>query len=98
MPHTVKTHTPLLLTDATGMYVFHTPCKIGDTVWGIRHSHGVPVPAKGKVTEIFFVGSEMKLCIVVYKVVRGIWGINVFATKEETERAIAGGLNNEQKT
>lgn len=89
--HTVETHTLLPLKDATGMYVFHTPCIIGDIVWGIRHRNGVPVPTKGKVTEMFFVGSEMKLCIVVRSVIRGLWGVNVFATKEEAERAIMEG-------
>lgn len=74
--------------DATGEYVVHVPCKIGDTVWGIRHRNGVPLAVQGRVSEIFFVGSGMILCIVVSRVVRGRWGINVFATKEEAEAAI----------
>ena len=97
MSLTTEAHTLLPFQDASGMYVFHTPCKIGDTVWGLRYRNGIPIPTKGRVTEMFFVGSEMNLCIVVYKVVRGAWGINVFATQEDAEKAITRGLNNEQK-
>jgi hypothetical protein len=81
--------------DATNMYVFHVPCKIGDIAWGLRKRNGVPTPLKGKVSEIFFVGPEMKLCIVVAQVCRGTWGENVFATEDEAREA-ARRLHNEQ--
>lgn len=88
MSHTTETQSTHPLTDATGMYVFHIPCKIGDTVWGLRRRNGVPTAIQGKVSEIFFVGSEMQLCIVVAQVVRGTWGVNVFATEKEAQEAL----------
>lgn len=88
MSHTIEVHNMLPFQDATGMYVFHIPCKIGDTVWGLRRRNGVPTPTQGKVSEIFFVGTEMALCVVVSKVVRGTWGINIFATEDEAKDAV----------
>lgn len=63
------------------------PCKIGDVVWGIRNYKGIPTPQLGRVSEIFFVGSEMTLCIVVKSVCRGEWGKQVFATHKEAYAA-----------
>lgn len=64
------------------------PCKIGDTVWGIRCYRGVLVPQKGKVSEMLFT-DDMKLSIVIKHICRGEWGKKVFATREEVEKAIA---------
>lgn len=63
------------------------PCKIGDQVWAIRNYKGVMHPQKGTVGEIYF-SHEMKLIIVVRHISRGQWGQSVFATREETEKAI----------
>ena len=61
------------------------PCKIGDKVYAIRQYKGNPKIEIGKVSEMFFVGSEMDLCIVVYNKVRGYWGKNVFDTYDKAE-------------
>ena len=95
MSHTIEVHNMLPFQDATGMYVFHIPCKIGDTVWGLRKRNGIPTPTKGKVSEIFFVGTDMRLCIVVSKIIRGTWGVNVFATEDEAKKVLEGLRNNE---
>jgi hypothetical protein len=90
----IKKMADYIIKHTSGTYP-NIPCKIGDTAWGIRHRNGKPVAASGKVSEIFFVGNDMKLCIVVSKVVRGTWGVNVFATEKEAQEAITGGLNHE---
>ena len=64
------------------------PCRIGDSVWGIRkHNRGKEVK-QGTVYQMFF-GEHMQLCLCVKNVCRGEWGKNVFATKEEAEAALA---------
>lgn len=64
------------------------PCKMGDTVWGIKaFNHGRLLAKQGIVHQMFF-GDDMRLCICVKDVCRGEWGKNVFATKEEAEVAI----------
>lgn len=93
--HTMKTQKILPTQNDININMFYIPCRIGDIAWGIRHRNGKPVAASGKVSEIFFVGTDMKLCIVVSKVVRGTWGVNVFATEKEAQEAITGGLNHE---
>ena len=67
------------------------PCKIGDTVWCIRSYKGVKIPKKGIVSEMFFIGEEMELCIVVENLARGKWGEKVFPTKEEAIKKIQMG-------
>jgi hypothetical protein len=62
---------------------FIIPCSIGDEVWGLRPYKDMRIPTKGVVSEILFVGTDMRVCIVVKNIVRGTWGVNVFATKEE---------------
>ncbi len=63
------------------------PCRIGDSVWGIRkHNRGKEVK-QGTVSQMLFV-EDMKLCLCVKNVCRGEWGKNVFATKEEAEAAL----------
>ena len=64
------------------------PCKIGDTVWAIRDYKGTKIPQRGLVSEMFYVGEEMKLCIVVKHIAIGYWGEKVFATHEEAERRV----------
>lgn len=39
------------------------PCKIGDDVFAIQNFKGTKHIMKGKVSEMFFVGEEMDLCI-----------------------------------
>lgn len=63
------------------------PCKIGDTVWGIRKSGKGKKPASGPVYQMYY-GDDMSLCICVRAVCRGRWGEVIFATKEEAEKAI----------
>ena len=70
------------------------PCKIGDSVWGIRkHNRGKEVK-QGTVYQMFF-GEHMKLCLCVKNVCRGEWGKNIFATKEEAKKALAKMAGNE---
>lgn len=64
------------------------PCKIGDTVYAISNYAGVKKIRSGKVSQMFYVGEEMQLCIVVSKVGRGTWGNGIFATEEEAQAAI----------
>ena len=66
----------------------HIPCKIGDKVWAIKKYNGVYVTRQGVVSEMFFVGEKMELCIAVKSLARGTWGREVFPTKEEAERAL----------
>lgn len=65
------------------------PCKIGDTVYGIRRWHDTKVAKAGIVSEMFFT-QEGKLMIVVKHVCRGHWGEKIFATLEEAEAALKG--------
>ena len=64
------------------------PCKIGDTVYGIRRYKGRIVKS-GTVSEMFYT-QEGKLMIVVKYVCRGHWGKQIFATLEEAEAALKG--------
>lgn len=66
------------------------PCEIGDEAWAIRNYSGHKKAIKGKVSEMYFI-ERMTLTIVVKGVARGQWGKDVFATREECERAINGG-------
>ncbi len=59
------------------------PCRIGDVVWVIKKYNGALVIRKGIVSEIFFVGSDMQVCIVVERLARGVWGETVFETESE---------------
>lgn len=66
------------------------PCKIGDEVYAVKPYRNCKRIYKGKVTQMYFVGEEMKLAIVVNSIARGEWGKAVFATEEEAKRAIEG--------
>lgn len=70
------------------------PCKIGDTAYAIKTNYHSKRVHSGKVSEMYYVGEEMKLCIVVKSVGRGQWGKDVFGTYEEAERS----LQNERRT
>jgi hypothetical protein len=61
------------------------PCKIGDDVFAIRKYKGNPKIEHGKVSEMFYVGKEMLLCIVVHHIARGYWGKDIFDTYEKAE-------------
>lgn len=71
------------------------PCKIGDKVWAIRKYNGEYVTRRGVVSEMFFVGEEMQLCVVVKGVARGVWGRDVFPTQEEAEKRLREWLKEE---
>lgn len=64
------------------------PCKIGDEVYGVREFKHCKRIYKGKVTQMYFVGEEMKLAIVVNHIVRGEWGKAVFASREEAHERL----------
>lgn len=70
------------------------PCNIGDDVFAIRNCKGTKHILKGKVSEMFFIGEEMKLCIVVHHIRRGTWGKDVFGTYEEAADSILGNFRN----
>lgn len=63
------------------------PCRIGDTVWGIRKYNTNMEAMQGKVFQML-ICEGTTLCICVKNVCRGEWGKTVFATKEETLAAI----------
>ncbi len=72
------------------------PCKMGDLVWGIKNFNRGKKVLRNSVNQMYF-GDDMRLCICVKGVCRGEWGKNIFATKEEAEKALAkmGGDGNE---
>lgn len=61
------------------------PCRIGDTMYGIRCFHGVPSIQKGEVSEMFY-SKEMDLIIVLKYVCRGKLGSKIFHTYEEASK------------
>ena len=63
------------------------PCKIGDTVYGIRRFHGDRIVKSGTVSEMYY-NQNMKLVIVIKNLCRGFWGENIFGTHEEAEAAL----------
>lgn len=68
--------------------ILDIPCKIGDTVWAVRNYHSAKKIVPGKVSEMYFIGKEMTLCIVVKNVCHGRWGKNVFGSYEEAEKRL----------
>ena len=62
------------------------PCKIGDTVYGIRRYQDRIVKS-GTVSEMFY-NQNMELIIAIKNVCRGCWGKQIFATLEEAEAAL----------
>lgn len=64
------------------------PCKMGDEVWGIKSfNNGAKRVKKGVVHQMFY-GEDMKLCVAVKGVCRGVWGEKVFATEEDALKAL----------
>ena len=68
------------------MMIKEIPCKIGDSVYMVRKYKGIPKILCGRVSQMFYVGEEMKLCIVVDKIGRGSWGNGIFKSYEDAER------------
>ncbi len=79
-----------LESDALALIDRLRPCKIGDTVFAIRNYHSTKKITSGTVSEMYFVGREMDLCIVVKNVSRGRWGKDVFPSYEEAEKHLKG--------
>lgn len=67
------------------------PCKIGDTVYGIRRYQDRIVKA-GTVSEMFY-NRDGELIIAIKNVCRGCWGRQIFGTYEEAEAALKGAEN-----
>ena len=67
------------------------PCKIGDTVYGIRRYQDRIVKA-GTVSEMFC-NRDGELIIAIKNVCRGCWGRQIFGTREEAEAALKGAEN-----
>ena len=67
------------------------PCKIGDTVWAVRYYGKTPVIKKCVVSEMMYL-EDMRLGIAVKSnnkySVRGFWGKDIFATREECVAAL----------
>ena len=63
------------------------PCKIGDTVYGIRRYHDIRIVQSGIVSEMYF-SQENRLIIVIKDICRGYWGENIFGSFEEAKAAL----------
>jgi len=63
------------------------PCKINDTVYGIKKYKGIWNVKKGIVSEMFFT-RDMDLVIVVHHILRGRWGRTIFPTEEAAQQAL----------
>ena len=63
------------------------PCKIGDTVYGIRRYSGVRKVLSGIVSEMYF-SQKNRLIIVIKHIGRGYWGESIFGSFEEAEAAL----------
>lgn len=63
------------------------PCKIGDTVYGIRRYHDIRIVQSGIVSEMYF-SQENRLIIVINHICRGYWGENIFGSFEEAKAAL----------
>lgn len=68
------------------------PCRIGDKVWCIRGISNKLYVKDGIVGEVFF-NSNMELVISVKHILKGKWGKDVFASKEEAEAAARDTTN-----
>ena len=63
------------------------PCKIGDTVYGIRRYHSDRKVQSGVVSEMYF-SQKNRLIIVIKHIGRGYWGESIFGSFEEAEAAL----------
>lgn len=71
------------------------PCKVGDTVWGIRNYKGINHPQQGKVDQMYFT-NDMRLHIKIKHICIGEWGKKIFPTREEAEAALKRRGKNER--
>lgn len=65
-------------------------CRIGQTAWGFGVYGGRKHIKSGEISEVYFMGEEMRLCAAIKGLSRGVWGKDIFATREEAERALYG--------
>ena len=63
------------------------PCKIGDTVYGIRRYYSERKVQSGVVSEMYF-SLKNRLIIVIKHIGRGYWGESIFGSFEEAEAAL----------
>ena len=63
------------------------PCKIGDTVYGIRRYYSERKVQSGVVSEMYF-SQKNRLIIVIKHIGRGYWGESIFGSFEEAEAAL----------
>ena len=61
------------------------PCRIGDRVYAIRSFKNGKRVYEGRVSQMYFVGEDMRLAIVVNGIARGEWGKQVFPTAKEAQ-------------
>lgn len=71
------------------------PCKVGDTVWGIRNYKGINHPQQGKVDQMYYT-NDMRLHIKIKHICIGEWGKKIFPTREEAEAALKRRGKNER--
>lgn len=70
------------------------PCRIGDTVFGVRpHNNGRFLVTSGVVYHMEYIGREMALSISLKNWCRGEWGKTIFGTKEEAEAEAKRRMN-----
>lgn len=65
------------------------PCKIGEEAYIIRKFNATLKIKKGIVSQMFFVGEDMRLSIVVSNIARGEWGKTVFGSLEDAEAQLS---------
>lgn len=65
------------------------PCKMGDSVWGLRRYRDQRLLKYGKVSQMYY-DNEMRLVVVMRNCCRGIWGKTIFATKEDALAELHG--------
>lgn len=73
--------------DFLGVDAVVLPCKVGDTVWGIRNYKGINHPQEGKVDQMYYT-NDMRLHIKIKHICIGEWGKKIFPTREEAEAAL----------
>lgn len=73
---------------AAGKKASALPCKIGDTVFVLKSFSDQRLLKSGKVSQMYYDDERMNLVICVRHIMRGLWGRDVFATKEEALEAL----------
>lgn len=69
-------------------YTVTLPCRIGDRVFAINRRGGNRCVTQGSVSEIYFIGEDMKPVITVRNVCRGDVCRNIFLSYEEAKAAL----------